>query len=209
MAALNRLLCLLAVAALAAPACDYFRPVDPEPPSGQTIRPDYSDPDATLLTMTLGIADKGHTNGASVYAGALADSTTAATPAFHQFFAPEDELRWESTSGRQAPDWSIVLEQNFYSRFVLLRAEAYVMEWKEDELDPLNDIQAETAALHRQYLVTTESGDTIAIGLAHLQFYRSRGRWLITQWQDVRDVAHVNSFDPEQKSLGLLRLETQ
>ena len=53
-------------------------------------------------------------------------------------------------------------------------------------------------------------GGPIAIGLAHLEFYRSiRGQWLITRWQDVRDVAHVNSFDPEQKSLGLLRLETQ
>ena len=202
---------VLVLAALGVSGCDYFRPAEPEPPRGETIRPDYTDPDATLLTMARGIADKGRTNGASVYAGALADSTTPSTPAFHQFFSPEDELRWESTSGRPAPsDWGVVLEQNFYSRFILLRGDAYQMEWKEDEFTPLTDIRTDVAFLHRQYLVTTEAGDTITIGLAHLEFYRSPlGHWLITRWEDVRDVVHANSADPEQKSLGLRRLETQ
>jgi hypothetical protein len=185
--------------------CNYFRPADPEPPSGASIIPDYSSPDATLRTMALGIEDKGRTNGALVYAGALAESTVT-TPGYRQIFWPPDSAKWRQTSGIPVPSpWTSALEQDFYSKFIALRGEAYQMLWGPGRLS--DDVGSDQAVIYRQYLVTTESGDSIAIGLADLQFSRGgSGNWLITRWDDRPDPDHTNPTDPEQQTLGLRRL---
>ncbi|HEY3215712.1 MAG TPA: hypothetical protein VGK93_04405 [Candidatus Eisenbacteria bacterium] len=178
-----------------------------------TFRPqpttDYSDPDRTLETMARAIADKGRTSGGQAYAGALAESTSAATPGFHQFFWPEDQIRWESISGRPAPaDWNNALERNFYTRFVALRGEGYQMTWSPGRQS--DDVSPTLATLYRQYVVTTQSGDSIAIGQADLYFYKSAsGNWLIRRWDDRPDFDRTNPTDPEQQTLGLRRLGSQ
>ena len=209
MAAMNRhafrtipgwLAALLAFA-LGPSGCNYFRPADPEPPSGAAIIADYGLPEATLQTMALGIADKARTNGASVYVGAFAES-------FRQFYDSNDSTKWSSTSGRPAPPWNLALERNFYTRFITLYPQGYQMQWTEDPPNP--DDQGDTEwAIHRHYLVITEPGDTIAIGYADLTFQKSaQQQWLITQWGDRADLDR-NLANPELKTLGLRRLETQ
>ena len=211
MATLNRGMPRAAIALalttlMAAGGCDYFRPQVPEPPRGTAIQVDYSDPDATLRTMTLAIADKARTNGTSAWVGAVADG-------FELQFWPEDVQRWESTSGRPAPDWTVLLEQNFYTRFVGLRGDNYLLEWLPDETRP-DDFGLAGATIHRHYLVTIETDDNVsngflAIGYADLTFIKSpQGQWLIARWEDRPD-PEADPNDPEQVTLGLRRLGTQ
>jgi hypothetical protein len=192
------------IATVTMAGCNYFRPADAEPPSGASIIPDYSDPDATLRTMALAIVDKARTNGASIYAGALAESTSTSTPAFRQFFWPADSASWVQTSGRPVPSpWTFALERDFYTRFIALRGEGYQMQWGPGRQS--DDVGPSQATIYRQYLVTTESGDSIAIGQADLQFYKTGANWLITRWDDRPD-PHANPTNPEQQTLGLRRL---
>jgi hypothetical protein len=205
---MTRAVSTLALAAwLAAAGCDYFRPADPEPPGGAAIPADYSDPDATLRTMALAIGDKARTNGASAYAGAFADGFQ------HQFW-PDDVQSWESSSGRPAPVWNLQLERNFYTLFVGLRGDNYLLEWLPDETRPDPPEDLAQATIHRHYLITTETEDNVptgflAIGYADLTFVKSaQGEWLITRWEDRLDPG-ADPNEPEQVTLGLRRLGTQ
>ena len=184
--------------------CNYFRPAIPEPPSGSAIRADYSTPQATLQTLTLALADKARTNGTSAWVGAFGDAYQ------HQFW-PLDVTQWETTSGRTAPLWTVLLEQNFYTQFVALRGDNYVLEWA---LDEEHDDDEQLGTFHRHYVVTTqtEDGDPsgyLAIGYVDLIFTRTpQGQWLITRWEDRPDPGK-DPNDPEQITLGLRRLGTQ
>ena len=197
---------LALTALLAAGGCDYFRPADPEPPGGTAIPLDYSDPDATLRTMALGIGDKARTNGASAYAGAFADGFQ------HQFW-PDDVQRWESSFGRPAPVWNVLLERNFYTQFAALRGDNYLLEWLPDDTRP-DVVDLAEASIHRHYLITTETEDSVppgylAVGYADLTFVKSpQGEWLITRWEDRLDPG-ADPNEPEQVTLGLRRLGTQ
>ena len=210
---------LLALVALG--GCDYFRPADPEPPSaGATFLPDYSDPDSTLATIARAIAVKGVGIGASAYAGAFAESVTAGSIAgYHQLFWPLDVSAWSTAVGDRPPpgDWGFTLEQNFYANgataLIRLRPDAYQMEWAPDPLNP-DDSGAETATIHRHYLVTTRTDDGalntyLAIGYADLKFIRfSDANWRIVRWEDRRD-PNADPGDQEQVTLGRRRLNTQ
>jgi len=197
-------------AALAGGGCDLFRPADPEPPGGSVIIPDYSSPETTLESLALALADKARTNGTSVYVGAFAESTSAATPAYHHFFSPEDAASW-IVLGREVPVWNLNLEQNFYIKFVTLRGEDYRLIWIPDDLNP-DDIRETQATIHRYYTIDTEDLDgnltgALARGFADLTFLRGTdGNWRITRWEDRVDP----SADPgaEEVTLGRRRLNT-
>lgn len=194
--------------------CNFFQPATPEPPTGEAITPNYSDPDATLGTMKQAIEDKGRRNGQTVYLRAFAD-TTVDRRGFHAFFDPVSVAR----ANRTPPDdWDVPEEGNFYNKFATLpvgASSSYLMEWgtepypgaPDDEEDPA----AGTAVLRRHYEVTAalESGDglLIAHGNADLYFVRlSSDRWAIVRWDDHEDDPMPN---PEALSFGQRRLESQ
>jgi hypothetical protein len=201
-------LTLLLAAAAWVGGCDYFRPAEPEPPPpGTVVLPDYSHPDSTLATIARAIADKGQTNGSSVYAGAFAESTSSSTPAYHQFFWPEDAADWQGL-GRTVPDWTLPLELIFYNQVINLRSDLYHLEWAPDPPNP-DDFRPDQAFIHRRYVLTTATGDgtvssTLAVGYADLTMALGPdGAWRIVIWQDRRDPAVA---DPEAVTLGRRRL---
>ncbi len=215
------LLRLVALAALwlatTAGGCNYFAPAVPEPPSGgDFIDPVYTDPDATLETIRAAVEIKGLGNGSSAYAGAFADSAQPSTPEYLQVFWQEEVLRWQNSSGRTAPPWRFALEQNFYTQFVQLRGEPYLMVWTPDdnaEPDDIDDV-AGTALIHRHYRVVAEAEDqststVIAIGFADISFLRSpSGEWRIVRWEDRPDPLADPSTNPDEVTLGQRRLNT-
>ncbi len=202
---------LIAVLAVTS-GCNFFRPAQPEPFAEAPFLPDYRDPDATLQTIADALSDKARTIGVTAYAGAFAESTSAQTPAYHHFFWPDDVFHWRQASGRPAPEWNFLLEQNFYIKFVNLRGDAYRLQWAVDDLNP-DDVRDDQASVHRHYLVTTETedgaiSDTLAVGYADLTVIRSADSWRITRWDDRID-PNGNPNNPEAVTLGRRRLGTQ
>jgi hypothetical protein len=204
-------LLVLALAALAG-GCDFFRPAEPEPPAeGSIIVPDYSHPDSTLAYLAIAIADKGRTNGATVYAGAFAESTSTSTPAYHQFFWPLDAAEWEGL-GRAVPDWTRPLELAFYNQLINLRGDLYRLEWFEDPPNP-DAPGSDRWVVHRRYRLTTTTVDgdfttTVAVGYADLTLaLGADGHWRIMIWQDRRD-PEADPEDPDAVTLGRRRLNS-
>jgi hypothetical protein len=205
---------LVALAMTGLAACDWFRPAQPEAPSGEiAFIPDYSQPESTLVTIARAIADKGVTIGASAYAGAFAESVTSASPAaYHQFFSDQDIANW-LINHSAVPDWGFREEQTFYNRFVrLYPADAYRMEWAKDTLNP--DVESE-GVFNRHYLITGHNPTTgnqtrfLAIGYCTLKMLQfTDGNWRIVRWDDKVD-PNANPDDQEQVSLGKRRLDTQ
>lgn len=194
--------------ALAGAGCDLFRPADPEPPLAGAIIPDYSSLDQTLDMIALAIRDKARTNGSAVYIGAFAESTSATTPAYHQFFWPSDIDNCASCGG-VAPDWGFALERDFYNKLVNLRGDEYQLSWLPDDTHP-PDVRETRAAISMHYEITTETGDgtvtgALARGFADLVLVKGvDGNWRITIWNDRIDP----DADPgvEEVSLGRRRL---
>jgi hypothetical protein len=210
----HRTLALVAVLISAAGigGCGYFHPARPENPGkGIVIVPDQGSPDATLGTIKAAVEAKGLQGGDAAYRVCFADSTAPATPAFHAFFAPENQASWVS-GGRALPsDWTLKNEATFYNigtlSLVNLRPEIYQMTW-EIENPPHDDFNANVAILHRHYeiLAIGQSGDvagTVAKGYADITLVpSSTGAWVIVLWQDRVD-------DDPALTMGQKRLESQ
>jgi len=152
------------VVAWAIGGCDYFKAAQPEAPILGGFTPSYVSPEATLQTVADALADKARTVGLTAYVDAFADSTSASTPAFHQFFWSTDAAAWEA-AGHTVPDWTIKEEKNFYIKFVNLQPQAYELEWLPDQDLPDDPLSADVAHWHRHYLVRTldEAGNATSI----------------------------------------------
>jgi hypothetical protein len=194
--------------------CNYFKPTQPEAPSGeQTFVPNYSDPDSTLATIAKSIGDKGRTIGGVAYSNAFADSSTAGGFAgYHQFYDKLDVASWESASGRKAPEWGFEQEQSFYNGFVQLRGDPFVCTWAPDDLNP-DEVTSNVVTIHRHYLIVSQAVDGtqtsfLARGYADLRMLRfPDGLWRIVLWNDRRD-PDAEPGDQEQVTLGFRRLTT-
>lgn len=211
MATLNRrVLGCAAVASLAALAgCGYFQPTRPRPPiDDEPLIGNYDSPAATLQTVADAIAAKG--TGASVYRLAFADSTSPTTPAYHQFFAVEDEQEYKSTTHLDVPAWTLNDEITFYSSFASYRPDSYTVTWAQDPIHPDFPDQ-NPAELHRRYTVTAGRGAgavVIAVGYADLQLVQGPdAQWRITIWEDRRDPEANPNL--EQRTLGWRRLNSE
>lgn len=188
-----------------------FRPAtaqSPEQSDAVNIILDYSDPASTLATMALGIAAKGLGNGKAAYIGAFADSLVDGVP-FYATFDPQVAAQHQGG----VPIWNLSLEKNFYSEFVVLRTDGYLLRWSDAEA-PGDEIDLLTgeAELYRKYDVftVTEDGETLdrlAVGIAHLFFKRIAARWAIVRWEDQIDPA-ADPDDPDDLSMGKRRLGT-
>jgi hypothetical protein len=205
----------LAVAALLAAGCDYFKPVTPEPPTNtDVVAIDLSSPDLTLETLRLAVEAKGLRNGDVAYRACFAESTAVNTPAFHAFFWPEDANAWTSQGKVLPSDWTYRDEAPFYNvgprSIASLRDEPYQMSW---EVEKPDEFGTGSAVLHRHYLVIAEGtsgvAEIIAKGYADLVLVQqsTTGNWVITQWQDRSD-PDVDPLLP-QKTWGLRRLESR
>jgi hypothetical protein len=197
MAALARIVCVLA---LAVAGCDYFRPTEPEPPSGAVLRTDYTHFDSTLRTMARGIADKSSL-GSAAYLDGLHES-------FRQIWWPEDST--ESSAGPWSP-WLLPYERDLYTYLIGLRGgESYALVWGPGLT---SDVDSPTGAqVHRRYrLFTYTPVDTsiIAMGYADLSFVvDAQGRWVIVRWVDERD-GDADPGDLDQVTLGVRRVRSR
>jgi hypothetical protein len=196
--------------ALLAGGCDYFKPAQPEPPANAPFTPNYTTPDAVLETMALAIRDKAGTIGLTAYTQAFAESTSASTPAYHQFFWPAEEQEW--ALHHSVPVWNLTTERNFYVKLVGLFPAAYELLWEPDQNLPDPIPTGDVVYLHRHYLVhrVTENGDEIgkvARGFADLTLVRQGDEWKITIWQDRID-PDADPNDPDQLTMGRRRLNT-
>ncbi|HTO90242.1 MAG TPA: hypothetical protein VMJ70_03855 [Candidatus Sulfotelmatobacter sp.] len=204
---------LLLGTALLGAGCGLFKPASPQLPSGSALIGRYTDPDTTLATMALAIADKATTNGQSVYMHGYADSTVDGVD-YHAFFDPATVARF--TSGGHAPpdlNWGVRYEQNFYVKFAqLLPGASYEFVWQADPSAPEDDRQPTTALLHRKYLALgvlagSDSAVVLSRGYTDLAFAKLNGDWKIVRWQDREDpAANINAGE---LSFGQRRLESQ
>jgi hypothetical protein len=208
------LVALLALWPWAAGCVGLFRPATAQSPeeSGDTVNIplDYGEPIEsevsgvwqvpTLSTMAAGIGAKGLGNGKDAYIGGFADDAT------FDFDA----------SAEYSGNWNLDLEKNFYSYFVGLRSEGYLMRWSYADA-PGDDITPGlgTGNIYRKYEVYTVTDGTtnvrIAVGIAHL-FLRKidASRWAIVHWEDHVDpaVGHPpTTNNPEDLSMSARRLE--
>jgi hypothetical protein len=194
-------------------SCGYFRPADPEPPSGNTVIPNYETPEDVLETLALAVADKGLSNGLSAYIGGFADTLTDLR-GFHGFFDPATLQKAVQNNWTIPDDWNRVREEEFYGRLVkpegIPANSDFFMEWDVDPTQGEDEPGTERQVLHREYLVFATlptGGDlTIAQGFATLEFIRvSPSRWVIVRWQDREDPTAVVSEG--EVAMGYRRLD--
>jgi hypothetical protein len=194
--------------------CGYFRPADPEPPSGTTVLANYQEPDSVLATIVRAIADKGRSNGQAAYISGFAD-TTADPRGYHAFFDPATVQRMEQQGVVVPPDWDHIQEDLFYSRFVRLPSvpanAEFIFRWLPDPTQGEDELGTETATLHREYqgfAITGSDQQTIAEGFVTLNFVKfSTTRWAIVRWQDREAVGA--DISAGEVSMGQRRLEPQ
>jgi hypothetical protein len=187
--------------------CDgLFRPATPELPTNSTPIPtDYSDPDATLETLALGLAARGQNGGTEAYLGAFADDRTDGV-VYHMFYDPADSADHAQFGG--VPLWTLTLEQAFYQRFYNNFGGNFRMIWRVDEANPDGDPSTPERTIHREYTVFTfppeDSTDVhvISNGFADLTFFLTpQGHWVIETWSD-----HIGPpIDAENEVLTLGR----
>jgi hypothetical protein len=197
MAALARVAVVLA---LLVAGCDYFRPTDPEPPTGTALRTDYTHFDSTLTTMARGVADKSSLGQAAYLDALRAD--------FRQIFWPEDSI--ESSAQPWSP-WGLNLEQQFYPYLINYQQGAsYLLVWGPGLTTDI--VGLSSAVIHRHYrLITFTPGDTstIALGYADLTFaVDEQARWVIVRWIDERDGA-ADPGDLDQVTFGVRRVQSR
>jgi hypothetical protein len=198
--------------------CDgLFRPATPEQPSSSTPVPtDYSEPDATLLTLAAGLEAKGQNGGTEAYLGAFADERVDGR-VYHAFFYPADSARY-AQSGGTVGTWTLAREQTFYQKFInnVHPSDHLRVEWRLDDSNPDGDPTTPDRTIHRHYTVLATSPDSstttvVAVGFADLTFYLSpQQRWVITIWNDRIDpdiVVNPEDPDPDLITLGRRRLE--
>jgi hypothetical protein len=157
-------------------------------------------------------------SGRNAYYDALADSTSASTPAFYAFHYPAVVDAWRLTAQRDPPNpWDLRLEKLFYDYLISVLPEfTYVFAWGPDntaQLDQIDD-SAGTALVHRYYELQALSSDgqiqkTIAIGFADLYMQKVNSRWVLIRWEDrVNPADGVNPADPDHRSMGWRRLDS-
>jgi len=197
--------------------CDgLFRPATPEQPTNSTpISTDYSEPDATLQTLALGLEAKGQNGGTEAYLGAFADERGDGRP-YHAFFDVADSALRVQSGGTVTP-WTLAREQTFYAKFInnIHPSDRLHMVWQLDESNPDGDPTTPDRTIHRKYTVFAIQADTtvapavVSAGFADLTFYLSpQQHWVITIWNDRIDPANgVNPTDPERLTIGRRRLE--
>jgi len=206
---LRALPALLALALFALPStgCNYFRPSQPEVPTGGAdIVADYSSPDKTLETMQLSIQDKSGTNGQSAYTGAFA-SEVLDGEGFTATFDPITVARFPQGT---STTWDLSREEIFYSNLSrLLPTSTFVFSWGEFRGAPEDQPDATPAIFYRSYQIraTPDDGATyvpVARGNAELRMKRFGSSWKIVLWIDSEDP--LANFDLGELSFGQLRL---
>jgi hypothetical protein len=179
----------------------YFRPADPELPSGESILANYDDPESTLATLQRGIEAKAA--GSVAYFGGLAESTSTQTPRFRAFFDPVDKIEYEATSHLPAPsDWGLPEERNFFANLSRLRSDPYRWVWSDVPGEPDD---RPNNLFHRAYRLIADDGQAgvpLAAGIADLTFANVNGKWVITRWNDRRSTNDTTTY-------GRVRLEQQ
>lgn len=204
-ARVRRLLPVL-VLALGAGGCGLFRPAEPEQGTRLVIPiPDYSRPDSCLKYMAVGMGLK--QNGQALYLGAMSDD----------FKAYVDLTVWAALNDETRPQVTdLSTEQQFYSGFVRLKPDNYVLTWEQDISQPHDDgsLDAPPMILHRRYTVRAvrTQGDTLLIGVgyADLTFDKiSSSRWAMTKWQDRVDPLYGAVRADEARTFGYRRLTLQ
>ena len=201
------------LAAVLASGCRLFQPAMPELPSAGVYVPRYNDPDTVLASMAAGIALKAQ--GFAAYSGALADTqdTEGERRAFRAFFDPA-VLAVMPTTPPPIGGWQLAHEQQFYSYFVRVFNDPYVMQWTPDVQHPDVTVDESHKILYRHYQVQVQAASdtfTIAIGYADLYFVKkSPNKWAITRWDDRVDPAvGAQPADPNQQTFGARRLNSQ
>ena len=201
----------LALVATLVGGCGYFRPADPEPPSGDILIPNYETPEDVLETLALAISYKA--TGLTAYIGGFADTLTDPR-AYHAFFDPATLQKAIQNNWPIYDDWNRVREEEFYGRLVKPEGvptnSEFYLEWSPDPTQGEDEPGTDRQVLHREYLMfaTLTSGDdvTIAQGFATLEFVRvSPSRWVIVRWQDREDPTAVVSEG--EVSMGYRRLD--
>jgi len=197
---------LILGSALLTGCLELFKPAQPTPPvvsgGSMLVTRDYSDPDRTLHTMALAMANKNQGNGADAWVGAFADPATDAGATVEFVF----DAAVLQAAGLQDPDWNLVSESRFYSFMCVYRTQPYYLEWT--SWDPGGDddtnVADGTAYRPRKYRLYTvdENGNTsglVAIGVARLYFERTTtSRWAVIRWIDtIAPDADPNNVDQE------------
>jgi hypothetical protein len=167
-----------------------------------------------LATLASAIAAKGQRDGQTAYISAFANPSTDVSGFTTQFDA--DVARAFVSQGGVVPTWTYNLERDFYSSFLRVSSDGYLMRWEVyqghggDEGDP----EAGDSTLHRRYRVFTLDADNnigplIALGIADLAFKRiAPSRWVIVQWDDQVDRTGGDAGANAALSFSKRRLES-
>lgn len=199
----------LAAWAWLAAGCDLFKPAAPEPPAGDVLIGDYSDPEATLETIADAIAAKGQLDGLNVYLQGFLDPATDGR-SFSAEFDPATVSEYQGQGGT-VPAWGRSEESNFYVRVSSLDNDRRLLTWSESQLlgNPSEPPTDSVVVLNRRYelfRVTPQNSLVhIAYGHAILRIVRIGPRWAIQRWTDREDPAPPGDVP----SYGMLRLQNQ
>lgn len=178
--------------------CDLFKPAVPEPPSGQALVGDYSEPDSTLDSMARAIRAKGSTPGApDTYRAALANPLLDGR-GFDAQFDPITVATYESGGQRAPLPWNYASEVSFYDNFASQNGQlAYDMQWSLYPQGGAQDSTADSVKVYRTYQVFMKLAngkiDTLGYGHATLRLVRSNSKWVLVQWIDLEDAAAPRS----------------
>lgn len=197
----------LAVLAIVAGGCRFFRPAQAEIPEGgvEPIELNYTTIENTLETIRLAIQDKSTTNGQSAYIQAFADPTTDGV-GFTAEFDPITAARFPG----QSTEWNIDREELFYSNLSrVYPTSQFTFAWGDFRGAPDDDETSVPAVIYRSYLLlaTPDEGQTfvnVARGNAALYFIQVGTQWKIVKWIDSEDP--LADFDADELSFGQLRL---
>lgn len=207
----------IALLAVSSGCTNPFKPGTPEAPSGQMPVENFTTPEKLLTTIESAISAEG--DGAQAYGDALADSTTGDTPfGFYAVADPGVLINWRAGSlGREPFDpGDIRHERLFYSNYLITVLESfdYAFVWDTDTHSPNDDIGADTALLHRRYLLQATSLDgsiekLIAVGYADLTLKKHNGRWWLARWEDrVDPTIGITPADLFNRTMGWRRLDS-
>jgi len=192
-----------------------FAPAKPEPPNGGGVVEDFSTPKKLLQTIADALADKGP-SGATAYADAMGDSTGPGTRAFYAFHDPRVVDAWRANAQRDPPDpWDLRLERIFYNYLIgFFPSLDFSFQWATDPNSPLDDVQTDSAVLHRRYVLQGSGAGgaiqtIIAIGYADLYLQKRDSRWFLYRWQDRLDESvGVNPTEDYNRTMGWWRLNS-
>jgi hypothetical protein len=192
--------------------CSMFEPARAEPPvNSNSIREDFSSPDATLETISRAFAAK--TSGATTYLDCLANTEALS------YTAVFDAAVLQAYPGSPPSEWTASYELAFYNHFIEKRIsgrDSVSFDSIAAQPDPDPDPNhPDLLVINRHYEawdIVTE-GEAIthtrqAIGNATLTFVRISSRWLILTWTDKVDPdIGVNPVETGDRTFSWRRLE--